>query len=50
MKVLHNFEANILASDNKQIRQGSADTSNALELGAIAAANEKCVEKVLYTW
>ena len=35
-----------LAADNKQIRQDATDGNNALEIGAISNAKEKCIEKV----
>jgi hypothetical protein len=43
-----NFFYNIyfLAADNKQIRQDATDGNNALEIGAISNAKEKCIEKV----
>jgi hypothetical protein len=35
-----------IAADNKQIRQDATDGNNALEIGAISNAKEKCIEKV----
>ena len=35
-----------IGGDHKQIRQGAAESSNALQIGAIADAKEKCIEKV----
>jgi hypothetical protein len=34
------------AGDSKQIRQGATETTNAVDIAAVANANEKCVEKV----